>query len=54
MAIRKGIHISGHYVVLINAIWLFILVFCILKIERSDRIVFYIVFKTQRPSDTVF
>ena len=31
MAIRKGIHISGHYVVSINAICLFIYVLCVLK-----------------------
>ena len=37
---------------IVNA--LFIYVLCILKIERSDKIVFYILFKTQRPSDTVF
>ena len=54
MASRKGINISGHYVVSINAICLFIYVLYILKIERSDRIVLYIVLKTQRPSDTVF
>ena len=54
MTTRKSINISGNYVVSINAIRLFIYVLCILKIERSDRIVFYIIFKTQRPSDTVF
>ena len=53
MATRKGTHISGHYVVLISVICLFIYVLCILKIERWDRIVFYIVFKAQRPPDTV-
>ena len=33
---------------------LFIDVFCIFLNERSDKIVFYILFKTQRPSDTMF
>ena len=51
MTTRNGIHISGHYVVSINAIYLFIYVLCIKKIERSDRTVFYIVFKTQQPFD---
>ena len=54
MTTRKGINISEHYVVSINAIYPFIHVLCIIKIERLDRNVFYIVFKTQRPSDTVF
>ena len=31
MATRKGIHISGHYVVSINVICLFTNVLCILK-----------------------
>ena len=54
MAIREGIKISGHYAVSINAICLFICVLCIVKNERSDRIVFHIVFETQRPPDTLF
>ena len=36
---------------------LFLYVLCIknkIKNERSDKIVFYILFKSQRPSDTVF
>ena len=54
MATRKGINISGHYVVQINVERIFTY-FVFLKIERSDRIiVLSIVFKTQRPSDTVF
>ena len=54
MASRKGIYISGHYVVSINAmpfhIWYFFF------FERSDKIVFvfYIDFKTQRSSNKVF
>ena len=52
MTTRKGINISGHYVVSINAIYLFIYVLCTIKVERLDRNVFYIGFKTQRPSDT--
>ena len=31
MATKKGIQISGHYIVSINAIYLFISVLCILK-----------------------
>ena len=31
MATRNGIHISGHYVVSINAICIFVYVLCILK-----------------------
>ena len=43
MATKKGIHISGHYVVSINATVyaFFMYVLCILKIERSDIIVKY-------------
>ena len=54
MATRKGINVSGNYAGphILNA--LFIYVLCIKKNERSDKIVFYILFKTQRPSDTVF
>ena len=54
MATRKGIHISGNYAAphILHA--LFIYVLCIQKIERSEKIVIYILFKIQRPSDTVF
>ena len=54
MATRKGIKVSGNDAAphILNA--LFIYVLCIKNIERSDKIVFYIIFKTQRPSDTVF
>ena len=48
MATRKGINISGNY----TAPHIYALY--IKKIERSDKIAFYILFKTQRPSDTVF
>ena len=54
MATRKGINISGNYVVHHILYAFLIYVLCIKKIERSDKIVFYTVFKTQRPSDTVF
>ena len=54
MATKKDINISWTYVVHHKLYAFFIYVLCILKIERSGRIVFYIVFKTQRPSDTVF
>ena len=47
MATRKGIHISGNYVVHHELYSFFIYVLCILKTERSDKIVFYIIFKTQ-------
>ena len=54
MATRKGINVSGNYAAphILNA--LFIYVLRILKIKRSDQIVFYILFKIQRPFDTVF
>ena len=53
MASRTSINISGHYVVSVNAMHFHI---CTLnpKNEKSTRIVFYMVFKNQRPSDTVF
>ena len=41
MATRKGINISGHYVVSINTICLFVHVLCFFLIEKSDRIVLY-------------
>ena len=55
MVTRKSINIiSGNYVVHQKLYAFFIDVLCFLKKETSDRIVFHIVFKTQRPSDTVF
>ena len=51
---RKNIHISGTHVVHHKLYAFFMYVLCILKIERTERIVFYIVFETQRPSGTVF
>ena len=53
MISRKSINISGHYVVSINPMPFHILCTLKSKIERSGRSVFYIVLKTQRPSDTV-
>ena len=52
---RKGINISRNYAAphILHAA-LFIDVLCIKKKERSDKIVFYILFKSQRPSDMVF
>ena len=44
MASRKGINISEHYVVSINLMPFHMCTLNFLKIERSDRIVFYIVF----------
>ena len=55
MATKNGISISENYAAphyILND--LFIYVLCISKIERSDKIVFYNLLKTQRPSDTVF
>ena len=54
MATRKGINISGSYAAprILHAFFIYVL--CILKIERSDKIVFYVLSKTQRPSDTAF
>ena len=47
MATRKDINISRNYAAphILHA--LFIYVLCIKKNERSDKIVFYILFKTQ-------
>ena len=54
MPTRKSINIFGNYAAphILHA--LFIYVLCFFLIERSDIIVFYILIKTQRPSDTVF
>ena len=54
MATRKGINISGNYAAphILHAFFIYGL--NIKKNEMSDKIVFYILFKTQRPSDTVF
>ena len=58
MATRKGINISGTYVVHHNLYAPFSytpsMYFVFKKLERSDRIVFHIALKTQRPSDTMF
>ena len=57
MPTRKGINISGNFAVphILYALFIYVYVLCTYKkIERSDRIVFYILFKTQRTSDTVF
>ena len=53
MATRKGINVSGNYAAphILNALFMYVL--CIKK-SKSDKIVFYILFKIQRPSDTVF
>ena len=48
MATRKGINVSGNYAAPIYTYFVF------KKNERSDKIASYILFKTQRPSDTVF
>ena len=55
MATRKGINISGNYAAphILHALFIY-MYFEFLKIAKSDNIVFYILFKTQRPSDTVF
>ena len=55
MATRKRINISGNYAVphILNALFTYVL-YIVKKIERSDKIVFYILFKNQRPSDTCF
>ena len=45
MTTRKGIHISGNYVVHRKLYAFFIHVLCILKNESSNRIVFYIAIK---------
>ena len=55
MPSRKGINISGTYATphILHALFIYY-VLRIRKNERSDKIVFYIILKTQRPSDTVF
>ena len=55
MATRKGINISGKYAAphILHALFIYY-VLCIFLNERSYKIVFYILFKTQRPSDTLF
>ena len=54
---RKGIHISGNYaaphILYITCLDHICTLYFFLN-ERSDKIIFYILFKTQRPSDTVF
>ena len=54
MATRKGINIFRNYAArhILHALSVYVL--CIKKNERPDKIVFYILFKTQRSSDTVF
>ena len=51
---QKGIIISSNYAAphMLHALFLYVFVFK--EIERSDKIVFHISFKTKRPSDTVF
>ena len=54
MATSKGINISGAYVVHHNCMP-FAYVYIVFKnIERSDRFVFYILYKTQRTPNTMF
>ena len=54
MATRRRINISGNYVVHHKLYAFFHKCALYLKNDRSDKIVFYIGFKTQRPSDTMF
>ena len=56
MATRKGINISGNYAAprILHALFTYVLCIYFKKIKRSDKIVFYILFKTQRLSGTVF
>ena len=53
MATRKGINVSGNYAAP-HKMPCSCMYFVLKKNERSDKIVFYILLKTQRPSDTVF
>ena len=53
MATRKGINISGNYAAPHTSHALFNMYFVFFLKEKSDKIV-YILFKIQRPSDTVF
>ena len=56
MATRKGINIFGTYVVHHNlyAFFTYNMYFESYKIERSNRIVFYVLFKTGQPSNKMF
>ena len=56
MSTRKGINISGNYAAPHNyrPCSYSSMYFVFKKIERSGKIVFYILFKAQRPFDTVF
>ena len=54
MATRKGMSISGNYAHPIYYMPCLYIYFVFKKIERSDEIVFYILLKTQPPSDKVF
>ena len=57
MPTRKGINISGNYAApyILYVLFIYIYMYFVFFLnERSDKIVFYILFKTQRPSDTVF
>ena len=54
MATRKGINFPGttpHPIYYVPCSYMY---FVFKKNEGSDKIVFYILFKSQRPSDTVF
>ena len=53
MATRKDINVSGNCAAPYEIPCLY-MYFGLKKIERSDKIVFYILLKTQRPPDTVF
>ena len=54
METGKGINVSGNYAAPHVLNGLFIYVLCFFLNERTVNLVFYILFKTQRPSDTVF
>ena len=54
MATRRAYTFTGSTLYTINCMPFSYTYFVFLKTERSDKIVFYIVFKTQRPFDTVF
>ena len=54
MTTRKGINISGNYAGPMYCMPCSLHVLCIFFNERSDKVILYILFKTQRPSDAVF
>ena len=56
MTTRKGINISGNYGAphILHALFIYICNLHLKKMKGRTKSYFYIILKTQRPSDTVF